>query len=146
MQWLAVLAVPPLVMLGGCAAFSDDASSTADGIQVAAAFYPLQYAAERVAGEHATVANLTSPGGEPHDLELNPKETAQVALADLVVFQDGFQPAVDDAVETNATGDVLDVAETVDLHADDPHFWHDPLLMADLGDEVGHQQLSLIHI
>jgi len=143
MQWLAVLAVPPLVMLGGCAAFSDDASSTADGIQVAAAFYPLQYAAERVAGEHATVANLTSPGGEPHDLELNPKETAQVALADLVVFQDGFQPAVDDAVETNATGDVLDVAETVDLHADDPHFWHDPLLMADLGDEVATRLADL---
>ena len=38
---------------------------------MAAAFYPLQYVAERVAGDHAEVDNLTTPGTEPHDLELD---------------------------------------------------------------------------
>jgi len=134
------------VVLSGCAAFTDDSASSADGIQVAAAFYPLQYVADRVAGEHATVENLTSPGNEPHDLELSPKETADVVRADLVVFQRDFQPSVDDAVDQSATGDALDVADVIDLvpfrdhgvDSDelDPHFWQDPLLLADVGDAV----------
>ena len=137
------------VVLSGCSAFSSDAGSSADGVEVAAAFYPLQYVADRVAGDHATVENLTAPGGEPHDLELTPKETAEIVRSDLVVYQRGFQPAVDDAVDENAGGDVLDVASVVDLvpfrdhgvdsDEDDPHFWQDPLLLADVGDAVADQ-------
>jgi zinc transport system substrate-binding protein len=134
------------VVLSGCAAFTDDSATSADGVQVAAAFYPLQYVADRVAGDHAEVENLTAPGGEPHDLELNPTETADVARADLVLFQRGFQPAVDDAVDENAEGELLDTATIVDLvpfrdhgvDSDelDPHFWQDPMLLADVGDAV----------
>src|SRR6478735_2906619 len=119
------------VALSGCAAFTDDTASSADGVEVAAAFYPLQYVADRVAGDHAKVENLTSPGNEPHDLVLSPR---------------GFQPAVDDAVDQSATGDTLDVGDVVDLvpfrdhgvDSDelDPHFWQDPLLLADVGDAV----------
>ncbi|GAA1793930.1 zinc ABC transporter substrate-binding protein [Nocardioides hankookensis] len=137
------------VVLSGCAAFTDDSATSADGVQVAAAFYPLQYVADRVAGGHADVENLTAPGGEPHDLELTPKETADVAGADLVLYQRGFQPSVDDAVDENATGDTLDVADLVDLvpfrdhgvDSDelDPHFWQDPVLLADVGDAVAKQ-------
>ncbi|WP_243060987.1 metal ABC transporter substrate-binding protein [Nocardioides sp. SR21] len=152
--------------LSGCSAFGDSASS-ADGVEVATAFYPLQYVAERVAGDHAEVENLTAPGGEPHDLELTVQETAAVAEADLVVYLHGFQPSVDDAVDTVATGEAFDVSEAVELrpasegdhdhaHGDDehaeeeaeeehdhgdtdPHFWQDPLLMADLGDELAER-------
>ena len=137
------------VVLSGCAAFTNDSASIDDGVQVAAAFYPLQYVADRVAGDHAKVENLTSPGNEPHDLELSPKETADVASADLVLYQRGFQPSVDDAVDQSATGDTLDVADVVDLvpfrdhgvDSDelDPHFWQDPLLLADVGDAVADQ-------
>ena len=142
----AALVLP--VVLGGCSAFDDD-STSAGGVTVATAFYPLQFVTERVAGEHAEVENLTAPGGEPHDLELTVKETAQVAGADLVVYQRGFQPSVDDAVDENAGGAVLDVASVVDLvpfqdHGvdspeDDPHFWQDPLLVADVADAVADQ-------
>jgi zinc transport system substrate-binding protein len=106
-----------LVATSGCAAFNDDAggSDASDGLQVAAAFYPLQFAAQRVAGEHATVENLTKPGGEPHDLELTVKETAQISSADLVVHEEGFQPAVDAGIEQNASGEVLDAVSVVDL-------------------------------
>lgn len=154
------------VVLSGCTAFADDTSGT----QVAAAFYPLEYVAERVAGEHASVDELTAPGTEPHDLELTIRETALLARADLVVHEAGLQPAVDDAVEQNAAGEVIDAAEVVGLqpfgeehedeaehgdeeehaeeeehtaddghdHGDDldPHFWLDPLRMAELGDAV----------
>ncbi|GAA1154565.1 metal ABC transporter substrate-binding protein [Nocardioides aquiterrae] len=139
-------ALPALLLLSGCAAFTDDSVGLDNGVQVATAFYPLQYVAERVAGGHADVENLTAPGGEPHDLELTVRETAEVAQADLVVYERGFQPSVDDAVAENAEGDVVDAAEVVDLvpfreHGvdsaeDDPHFWQDPLLLAEVGDAV----------
>ena len=122
-----------------------------------AAFYPLAWVTEQVAGDDWEVTNLTPPGGEPHDLELSIAQTADLDEADLVVFERGFQPAVDDAVDTIAEGEILDAAEVVDLrsldeqhaprtgtrptrprrHGDtDPHFWQDPLLMADLADAV----------
>jgi zinc transport system substrate-binding protein len=150
MKRFAVAAVASTALtLSGCAAFTDDSASTADGIQVAAAFYPLQYVVHRVAGDHATVESLTAPGGEPHDLEPSVRETAEIASSDLVIFERGFQPAVDDAVDQNATGKVLDVTSVVDLvpfrdhgvDSDelDPHFWQDPLLLADVGDAVAEQ-------
>jgi zinc transport system substrate-binding protein len=152
MTRLAVVATGAALLLAsslaGCAAF-DDSATSADGVQVAAAFYPLQYAAQRVTGDHADVANLTAPGGEPHDLEPSVKETAEIAESDLVIYQRGFQPAVDDSVDENAAGDVLDVAGVADLvpfrdhgvdsDGDDPHFWQDPLLLADVGDAVAKQ-------
>ena len=102
MRLLLVLAL--LVALPGCAAFSDEAPGSADGVQVATAFYPLQYVAQRVAGDLAGVENLTQPGKEPHDLELTVAETAAVADADLVIHELGFQPGVDDAITHAVTG------------------------------------------
>ncbi len=75
------------------------------------------------------------------------------------VVEHGLQPAIDEAVEQNAEGRVLDVADVVHLrHTDDedhageeqaeegdhehdhgdvdPHFWLDPALLADVADAV----------
>ena len=61
--------------------------------------------AERIVGDHAAVTNLTHPGLEPHDLELTPGRPRRSTDADLVVYEKGFQPAVDDAVDQNAEAD-----------------------------------------
>jgi zinc transport system substrate-binding protein len=86
------------------------------------------------------VANLTPPGAEPHDLELGPRQVAAVGEADLVVYLAGFQPAVDEAVRQEASGTSLDVTPAAALvevgGASDPHFWLDPLRLADVGDSV----------
>ncbi len=149
----AASALAASVTLGGCAAFTDDtggrpasAGKGAGGVRVAAAFYPLAWISEQVGGDHVDVSNLTAPGGEPHDLEPSVAVTAEIAEAGLVVFERGFQPAVDAAVDENAGGDVLDAADVVDLvpfreHGvdsgeRDPHFWLDPLLLADVADAV----------
>ncbi|MDO7867158.1 metal ABC transporter substrate-binding protein [Nocardioides jiangxiensis] len=124
-------------------------------LQVVAAFYPLQYAVERVTGGNADVTNLTQPGKEPHDLELSVHQVAEVAKADLVVYEAHFQAAVDAAVDDNRTGPSVDAAAHVDLlpapdphgheadgeeHGDlDPHFWQDPLRMASLGDALAKE-------
>ncbi len=158
------------LLLSGCAALTDADEAGNGSFAVVAAFYPLQYAAERVVGDLGSVENLTAPGGEPHDLSLSVAQTAEVADASLVVYLAGFQSAVDDAVEQSATGDAFDVATVVDLqpatddhaHEDedahaaeeddqaegddhgelgdlDPHFWLDPLRMADLGDALAER-------
>jgi zinc transport system substrate-binding protein len=125
------------VMMSSLLASCGSADAANAKIQIAASFYPLAFVAERIGGNQAEVMNLTTPGAEPHDLELGFLETAHVAEADLVVFERGFQPAVDetvDAVVEDAV--VVDVAKTIAVRPDDPHFWLDPVLLADLGDEV----------
>jgi zinc transport system substrate-binding protein len=134
MRWLAalLLAVP----LTGCAASAAD-----DGrLQVTAGFYPLVWVSERVGGEHVDVTGLTDPGVEPHDIEPTFARTVALARADLVVVEHGLQPAIDDAVAQNAEGRVLDVTDVVRMRDEDgetdPHFWLDPLLLADTADAV----------
>jgi zinc transport system substrate-binding protein len=178
--------------LTGCAALGGD-DSPASGREVVAAFYPLAWAAERVAGEHLEITNLTAAGTEPHDLELAAKDIATLSEARVVIHESDLQPAVDAAIDEHAQGTVVDAAEVVQLqefaehtdeahaeeeeHADeahgdeahgdeahgeeehgedthaedghpeeshdehdhgdlDPHFWHDPLLMAEYADSL----------
>ncbi|WP_445256741.1 metal ABC transporter substrate-binding protein [Nocardioides aurantiacus] len=128
--------------LSGCAALSDGGGSgSGDGLQVVAAFYPLQYVAQQVAGDRAEVANLTRPGGEPHDLEIAPADTAKIVDADVLVVESGFQPAVDDAVEQNSTGEVVDAAEVVELlPAGEEHAGESAEEHAEHAEEEGHSE------
>lgn len=93
---------------------------------VVTSFYPLQYVAEQVVGEHERVLDLTHPGMEPHDLELTVAQTADVVDADVVLYERGFQAAVDTAVAENHPRHVVDASAVADLHGQDPHFWLDP--------------------
>jgi len=126
------------LVLVSCARSADD--RTAPGPSTVAAFYPLGWVADRVGGGHVDVDLLTAPGVEPHDLELSPQQVVQVADADVVMFEAGFQPAIDDVVEQEAEGTVVDAAEVVDLVSAgdqfDPHFWLDPERMATLAGSV----------
>lgn len=153
---VALGAATLLAACGGSATPADESPSGPPTI--VAAFYPLAYAAEQVAGPDATIINLTPPGAEAHDLELTPQQVAQIADADLVLYIPGFQPAVDEAVEQQAGDRALNVTEAIELlpaeehgdeHAEgddhghdhggidgDPHVWLNPLNMATIGDEI----------
>ncbi|WP_407317388.1 zinc ABC transporter substrate-binding protein [Isoptericola halotolerans] len=117
---LALAAALPLTLaLAACStADGGPGGDSDDGVQVLASFYPLQYVAEQVGGDLVSVDNLTPPAAEPHDLELAPSQVREVGDAALVVFQSGFQPAVDEAVEARAPEHVVDAAELVTLEAD----------------------------
>lgn len=133
---LALMAVGLLAACGGSATPSDGSTSPSNGPTIVAAFYPLAYAAEQVAGPDATIINLTPPGAEAHDLELTAQQVAQIADADLVLYIPGFQPAVDEAVEQQAGDRALNVTAAITLLPGDPHVWLNPLNMATIGDEV----------
>ena len=118
---VALSALLPAVASCGSGSSGSSGSGASEGIDVVAAFYPYAYVAGRVAGEAATVHNLTPPGVEPHDLELTPQQVADLADADLVVYQAGFQPAIDLAVEQNPPGEALDVTDVVALRDTSTH-------------------------
>jgi zinc transport system substrate-binding protein len=120
---LATALAVSATVLAGCGGNTDAAGS---GLRVVTSFYPLQYVAQRVAGNRAEVSNLTHPGQEPHDIELTVKQTAELTDADVVVYEKGFQAAVDQAVEQSDAQHVVDAAGSADLSGDDPHFWQDP--------------------
>jgi zinc transport system substrate-binding protein len=110
---------------------------------VAAAFYPYYFLAERIGAGDVQVINLTATGVEPHDLELTPRQVGAVASADLVIYQKGFQPAVDEAVAQAQPEHVVDVTAFLpsdpagpDTAARDPHAWLDPRWFATLTEPV----------
>lgn len=107
------------LLVAGCGAGGDSGTDTAaageDGLTVLAGFYPLEWAAARVAGDLASVSSLTPPGAEAHDAELTPQDVAAVGEADLVVYLEGFQPAVDEAVGSEAGDAAWDAGQAARL-------------------------------
>jgi zinc transport system substrate-binding protein len=155
---LATAAAALLVATGaGCA---DKASGfgTDGRLDVVTAFYPLQFLSERIGADAVAVSQLTKPGAEPHDVELNTRQVAAISDAGLVVYLKGFQPAVDEAVKQEAADKALDVGTAVELlpaaeheeehvpgepeHAEgstDPHVWLDPVRFAAIADKLAQR-------
>ncbi|MEO3744860.1 metal ABC transporter substrate-binding protein [Plantactinospora sp. B5E13] len=163
------LAAAGLLALATATACADDGSGNdPDRVDVVAAFYPLQFVAERIGGDAVRVTNLVKPGAEPHDLELNPGQVGQISDADLVAYLAGFQPAVDEAVEQQAGDRAFDVGTVQPLldatagghehegdgehegegageeHEEaagqkDPHVWLDPTRLATIGDRLAEE-------
>lgn len=149
----AALAV--LALAAGCGT-----PAKADGrLHVVTAFYPLEFLSQRIGGPEVDVTDLTKPGAEPHDVELNPRQVGTIADAGVVAYLRGFQPAVDDAVAQEAKGRAFDASQVVTLlpladgvdgkpepGADqpetagggmDPHVWLDPVRFATIADRLG---------
>ena len=161
----AVAAAALGLSLTACSALSPDSSGSgapkdASGtLSVAVSFYPIQYLAEAIGGDHVSVTSLTPADQEPHDYDLSGKEvTSTLEGASLVAYVEGFQPSLDKAVTQVNGPTVVDLSSKVDLkhhegvededeHADesadegahkegdhdagslDPHFWLDPVRM-----------------
>jgi len=110
--------------------------SASGKVDVVTAFYPLQFIAERIGGDAVAVTNLAKPGAEPHDMELEPRQLAQIADAALVAYLKGFQPAVDEAVAQEAKDSAFDAASVEPLAGGDVHIWLDPSRLATVGDKL----------
>ncbi len=135
---------------------ASDGGSGGEGLSIQASFYPLQWITEQIGGDAVSVESLTPPGAEPHDLELTPQDVAKLSEADLVVYLSDFQPAVDEAVDQEAADSSFDAADHTDLEltytpieegeeetdeagATDPHFWLDPMRLADVADALAER-------
>ncbi|WP_228993511.1 metal ABC transporter solute-binding protein, Zn/Mn family [Streptomyces sp. DH8] len=113
-------AVAGAVALGLTALSACSTSDAADGgngdkLKVTASFYPMQFLAERIGGEHVAVTSLTKPGVEPHDLELTPRQIGSIGDSDYVLYLKGIQPAVDDAIKQSGVKNTVDAATLTTL-------------------------------
>ncbi|MFI7347998.1 zinc ABC transporter substrate-binding protein [Streptomyces sp. NPDC049936] len=150
--------------LSACSSDSSAAGNT-DKFDVVASFYPLQYLAEQIGGDHVNVTTLTEPGQEPHDLELSARQTAELGEADAALHLTSLQPAVDKAIDQSDVKTKIDAAELTKLedhgnvehdhggeehaeeehaeeehseegHALDPHVWLDPVKYGEIAEGV----------
>ncbi|WP_133885811.1 zinc ABC transporter substrate-binding protein [Streptomyces sp. BK208] len=142
--------------LSACSTDGAGAGNT-DKFDVVASFYPMQYLAEQIGGDHVNVTTLTEPGQEPHDLELSARQTARMGEADAVLYLKSLQPAVDEAVAQSDAKTKIDAASLTTLedhgdvehdhggeehaeeehseegeHGPDPHVWLDPVKYAEI--------------
>lgn len=165
---IRVLAAATALGVGGLTLTACTSDSAADEqangkVDVVASFYPLQYVAQQIGGEHVETESLTKPGTEPHDLELSPQQTGRLSEAGLVVYLKGLQPAVDEGVQQAEPEHVADASSyatlekhRVDVHGEDhgkhhshkaagaghgadPHVWLDPLRYAQIAKGVGKE-------
>ena len=140
------------LLLSSC---SSDSSGEADGkLSIFAAFYPIEFVASAIGADLVSVENMTPPGVEPHDLELTPSQVVRLSEADLLLYIEGFQPALEKAATQSPPGESIDLLAIPGLnlikateaghsdtdgdekaaeegHSDeemvnDPHFWLDP--------------------
>ncbi|MFE0191681.1 metal ABC transporter substrate-binding protein [Streptomyces sp. NPDC058989] len=156
----AVAGASVLGLLALSACSTADATRTDDGkLKVAASFYPMEFLAEQIGGDHVEVTGLTKPGVEPHDLTLTAQQTAQLSTVGAVVYLKGLQPAVDDAIAQSGVENVADAAALTSLEAHgtevdghdhaggehahsesgggkDPHIWLDPVKYAEVAKGV----------
>lgn len=155
----ATLAIASMTTITACSTGAPAASTPAGGLKAAVAFYPFQFITERIGGDQVAVANLTQPGTEPHDLELTAQQVASLSTVDLVVFQSGFQAAVDTALQQAQPRRVVDAAAFLSLKSateqdehetdesaaaetepghggGDPHTWLDPANMVAIAEHV----------
>jgi zinc transport system substrate-binding protein len=162
---LVLACLLPLTAVAGCANAGPATTvktKQPGQLTIVAALYPLQFVAQRVAGDRVTVTSLTQPGAEPHDLELTPRQVASLTTASLVIYEKGFQPAVDEAVVQSENPQVIETTTVVPLrplaspgdldHGDgaeddhsalDPHVWLDPTAVSRIARAV-EQRLSTI--
>lgn len=111
----AALSAAAVLALSACGE-GDSGTTTEDGrLRVTASFYPMQFLAEEIGGRNVEVDSLTKPGTEPHDLELSPQQTGDLADAGLIVYLKDMQPAVDEAIEQSGADHVVEASEFTSL-------------------------------
>ncbi|MFI9149565.1 metal ABC transporter substrate-binding protein [Streptomyces sp. NPDC053367] len=154
---IAAAAAVGLGTLSACSSDSSAAGNT-DKFDVVASFYPMEFLAERIGGDHVHVTTLTEPGQEPHDLDVSAQQRAQLEESDAALYLSGLQPAVDEAMQQAGTANKIDAAKLTELedlgvedghdhggeeegsaeeHALDPHVWLDPVKYAEIAEGVG---------
>ncbi|MEU4154487.1 metal ABC transporter substrate-binding protein [Streptomyces sp. NPDC026659] len=157
---LAAATALGLGALTGCSGGASAAGNTGK-LDVVASFYPMAFLANEIGGSHVHVTTLTTPGQEPHDLEISPRQIAGLQDSDAVLYLKGLQPSVDKAVAESPVKTKIDAATLTTLeehgtevgghaaehaeggHGDeeetgkDPHIWLDPVRYAQVAKGVG---------
>lgn len=142
--------LPLFVVLAGCSSPQAPQQAAEDLPQIVTGAFPVAWLSGQLAGDCAVVNDLTPAGGDVHDLELTPTQTAAIIDADLIVTVSSFQSAFDDAV-ANTQADVLDLLPFIDPivgkahshdHSNDSDHEHEDEFEHSHEDESEHEKHS----
>jgi zinc transport system substrate-binding protein len=136
---------PALLLFLGLTLMSFSAQKTqAEKIKVIASIPPIQYIAERIAGRHANVLPLLTPGNSPITFEPAPKVLISVSKADFLITTGlPFEKKILNKLkefkwkpQQIKLGKEHPHEGDTHSHKIDPHFWSDPLQMIDAIDKI----------
>ncbi len=134
-------AIVALVLLGGCSSSGPFVSQ--GKVRISTSFFPLEYFARQVAGDHAEVVSVIPNGLDPHDFDPTPKRLSAAYSGQLFIYSGANLEPWADRIrpELESKGiRVLKMSEHVDLlsgttgqptqdmNQADPHIWLDPVL------------------
>lgn len=165
-KWLALLSLLIVLSLAACGGENgntsgEQESSANDPIEIFTTVYPLQYFAERIAGEEAEVESILPPGADSHTYEPTSKDVMAIAEANAFIMNgaglEAYAESIAESVE-NEDVRILEAAEGIDLnegahdhddghdhdHGDhDPHVWLDPIRSIELAENIKNLLVDL---
>ncbi len=137
MRYITLISLIVLVGLGaGCVT---PPTPNNDTLLVTTSFYPLHYFTSQIAGDKATVTNLTPAGIEPHDYELTPQDLVTIQNSAVLVLNGGQLEPWADTITSQLSNHTTVVVAGADLTNQqmieenevitDPHVWLSPILV-----------------
>ena len=110
------------VFAGACGGEDD----RQEGLRVVTSLEVFADMVRNVAGDRADVSALLPAGADPHTFELTPGRVAEVARADIAFINGlGLEGNVQDVIEENAGGPVVELTQGLDTIDGNPHLWLD---------------------
>ena len=119
---------------------TNSATSDSGALQVSASFYPIAWLTEQIGGDNVQVNLVTPANIEPHDFELAPADIVRLESTDAIIYVEGFQPSLDDAVATISGPTIVDLSGAVDLVAASEEEDHDHADDADHAEDADHTE------
>ncbi|MGG1688434.1 metal ABC transporter substrate-binding protein [Pseudalkalibacillus sp. NRS-1564] len=143
----------------------DESDSKTDGkLTIYTTLYPLEYFAERIGGEDVTAESIIPPGSDAHSFEPTTRTMAELAEADLFIYNGaGMEGFADAAQDTLSNEDVMVLESAKDIHLDEseeeheeheehadhdhgdmnPHIWIDPILAIEQAENIKDALITL---
>ena len=130
MAIVAILIVIPLASIAvyGTNTNQDFTSNDNSKLQAISSFNPLHEFSQIVGGEKIDVTLLVPVGVEPHDWEPTIKDVQQMHKSDFIIINGiGFENWVDNLIENNYQGTIVDTSKQIPIKETDPHIWLNPV-------------------
>ncbi|SIS46247.1 metal ABC transporter solute-binding protein, Zn/Mn family [Salimicrobium flavidum] len=143
--WSIIVLVVLMLVLAACAGEGSDNNQeqkeSKDELKIFTTVYPLQFFAERIAGDRASVESILPPGADSHTYEPTSREMVEIAEGDAFIYNGvGLETYAEQISESLESGDVriMEAAEGIELqehiHSHEEHNHG--------SDESGHEDVE----
>jgi len=127
--------------------FSQKGTRNSSKLNVVTSFYPLYFFTSEIAGDKATVLNITPAGAEPHEYEPTAREMALIENSNLLVLNGGGLEVWGENIKSNINKNKTKIVDAGDglmektlleenRSVTDPHIWLSPVLASQMVDNI----------